>query len=234
MNYKMPLEISNGISFSCNFAFMKILIVSATQMEVELASAQLKAATNITFHITGVGMLAAAVSLTKLVFIHKPDLIIQVGIAGCFDASIELGKVVLVKEEILGDTGVEENGEWKDLFKTKFIAPDDAPFTNCRLVNKHLSNYNHSQLPEVTAITVNEITTRSERIAQLKALYNPTIESMEGAALHYVGNDLNIPYLQIRGLSNYIGERDKSKWLIKEAVENANQALIKTVLGIKL
>jgi futalosine hydrolase len=230
----MPLELFNGICFSPTFAFMKILIVSATEMEVELAKEQLQSTTNIAFHITGVGMLAAAVSLTKLALTHKPDLIIQVGIAGCFDTSIDLGKVVLVKEEILGDTGVEENGEWKDLFKTKFIAPDDAPFTNCRLVNKHLSAYNPSQLPEVTSLTVNEITTRQERIAQLKSLYNPTIESMEGAALHYVGNDLNIPYLQIRGLSNYIGERDKSKWLIKEAVEQANRVLVETVLGNKL
>ena len=230
----MPLEISNGISFSPTFAFMKILIVSATEMEVAIAKEQLNTSPNISFHITGVGMLAAAVSLTKLVFIHKPDLIIQVGIAGCFDTSIDLGKVVLVKDEILGDTGVEENGEWKDLFKTKFIPPNEAPFTNGKLVNKHRSEYNLLQLPVVTSLTVNEITTRSERIAQLKSLYNPTIESMEGAALHYVCNDLNIPYLQIRGLSNYIGERDKSKWLIKEAVENANRVLIETVLGIKL
>jgi futalosine hydrolase len=234
MNYKMPLELSNGISFSCNFAFMKILIVSATQMEVDIAREQLKNSPNISFHITGVGMLLAAVSLTKLALTYKPELIIQVGIAGCFDISIELGKVVFVKEEILGDMGVEENGEWKDLFKTKFIAPNDAPFTNCRLVNKHLSEYNHFQLPEVTAITINEITTRSERIAQLKSLYNPTVESMEGAALHYVCNDFDIPYLQIRGLSNYIGERDKSKWRIKEAVENTNRVLIETVAGIKL
>ena len=230
----MPLEVSNGICFSPTFAFMNILIVSATKMEVELAKEQLQGTTNITFHITGVGMLPAAVYLTKLAIIHKPDLIIHVGIAGCFDTSLELGSVVLVQEEIMGDTGVEENGEWKDLFQTKFIAPDEAPFSNSRLVNQHLSNYNNLQLPAVTALTVNEITTRTERIAQLKALYNPTIESMEGAALHYVGNDLNIPYLQIRGLSNYIGERDKSKWLIKEAVENANKVLIETVLGIKL
>lgn len=210
---------------------MKILIVSATQMEVELARTQLQGSSSITFHITGVGMLAAAVSLTKLASTHKPDLIIQVGIAGCFDNSIDLGKVVLVNEEILGDTGVEENGEWKDLFKTKFIAPHDAPFTNGRLVNEHISAYNLLKLPVVTSLTVNEITTRSERIAQLKSLYNPTIESMEGAALHYVCNDLNIPYLQIRALSNYIGERDKSKWCIKEAVENVNKVLVQIVLG---
>ena len=91
-----------------------ILIVSATPMEFNIAQSHLKGASNIIFHTTGVGMLASAVSLTKLALTHQPKLIIQVGIGGCFDGSIELGKVVLVKDEILGDTGVEENNEWKD------------------------------------------------------------------------------------------------------------------------
>ena len=58
------------------------------------------------FHQSGVGMLASAVSLTRLVSEEKPDLIIQAGIAGCFDPDISLGKVVVVKEEILGDVRV--------------------------------------------------------------------------------------------------------------------------------
>ena len=52
---------------------------------------------------------------------------------------------------------------------------------------------------------------------------------MEGAALHYVCNSFNIPYLQIRSISNYIGERDKSKWEIKKAIENLNKEIIKLI-----
>jgi futalosine hydrolase len=40
------------------------------------------------------GMLANAVALTKLMYEEKPDLILQVGIAGCFDTNIMLGNVV--------------------------------------------------------------------------------------------------------------------------------------------
>jgi futalosine hydrolase len=36
----------------------------------------------------------------------------------------------------------------------------------------------------------------------------------------------NIPFLQVRSLSNFVGERDKSKWQIKEAIENLNKELI--------
>ena len=52
---------------------------------------------------------------------------------------------------------------------------------------------------------------------------------MEGAALHYVCNSFNVSYLQIRSISNYVGERDKNKWKMKLAIENLNKELKKIV-----
>ena len=49
---------------------------------------------------------------------------------------------------------------------------------------------------------------------------------MEGAAFHYVCLMKNIPFLQLRAVSNYIGERDKSKWKIAEAIEEVNKACV--------
>jgi futalosine hydrolase len=49
---------------------------------------------------------------------------------------------------------------------------------------------------------------------------------MEGAALHYVCLQENIPFVQIRSVSNYVGERDKTKWKIQEAIENLNRELL--------
>ena len=40
---------------------------------------------------------------------------------------------------------------------------------------------------------------------------------------------MNIPFLQIRAVSNYIGERDKEKWKMKEAINNLNQTILKYV-----
>ncbi|MBK7884081.1 MAG: hypothetical protein IPJ81_10000 [Chitinophagaceae bacterium] len=45
---------------------------------------------------------------------------------------------------------------------------------------------------------------------------------MEGAALQYVCLQEKIPFIQIRGISNYVGERDKLKWKMKEAIFNLN------------
>ena len=54
----------------------------------------------------------------------------------------------------------------------------------------------------------------------------PVVESMEGAALHYVCLMEKIPFLQIRSISNLIGERDKTRWKIKEAMKSLNETLI--------
>lgn len=181
------------------------------------------------FHQGGVGLLANAVSLLKLAYEEKPDLVIQVGIAGCFDKSVELGKVFVVKEEALGDHGVEEDGKWKDIFDLKLEKPGYPPFEKKRLPNQFLEKYNLLKLPEVSAVTISEISTRNERIQQILKKYEPVLESMEGAALHYVCREMNIPFLQIRAVSNYIGERDKEKWQMKEAISNLNQTILKYV-----
>lgn len=178
------------------------------------------------FHQSGVGILATAFSLTKLLLEEKPDLIIQIGLAGCFDTSIALGKIFLIEKEIVGDIGVEENGKWRDIFNMKLEKTNYPPYEKKMLLNPHVEKLNLLKTKTVTGITVNEITTRKERIRQIIKKYNPVTESMEGAALHYVCRSLNVPFLQIRSVCNYIGERDKTKWLIKESLHNLNKTLI--------
>ena len=212
---------------------MRIIITAATQAEFQPAIDAFKAFPNaeVECHVTGIGMLATAVSLTKIIMHQKPDLVIQVGIAGTFNNDIQLGKVVVVKEEIFGDTGVEEDGVWKDIFDLNLMEPDSFPFTQKAIINPYLAKLNSLQLNEVVGITVNEISTNKQRIKQLQEKYNATIESMEGAALHYVCTDLKVPFLQIRSISNYIGERDKTKWQIIEAINNLNKILVEMVTG---
>ena len=181
------------------------------------------------YHQSGIGMLAASFALTKLAIEDKPDLIIHVGIAGTFDTTQPLGTVVVINEETIGDLGVEEDGKWKDLFDLKLEKSSYHPFEKRKLPNQWLTKYNLLGLQEVSGITVNEISTNQERIQKLMKKYNPTIESMEGAAVHYVARETNIPFIQIRAISNYIGERDKSNWQMKLAIDNLNQTLIQYV-----
>lgn len=181
------------------------------------------------YHQSGIGMLAASFALTKLAIEDKPDLIIQVGIAGTFDQNLPLGSVVTIQEETIGDLGVEEEGKWKDLFDLKLEKSSYHPFEKRKLPNQWLDKYNLLSLKEVSGITVNEISTNAERIQKLIKKYNPCIESMEGAALHYIARESNIPFIQIRAVSNYIGERNKANWEIKLAIDNLNQTLLQYI-----
>ena len=181
---------------------------------------------NISFHESGVGMLASTFSLTKVALYEKPDLIIQAGIAGSFDNNIELGSTFVVQEESLGNTGVEEEGKWRDIFELKLEKSSYPPFEKRRLPNQWEKDYNLLKLPIASSVTVNEISTNPARIKQLISKYNPLLESMEGAALHYVCRKCDIPFLQIRSVSNYVGVRDKSQWKIAEALKNLNETLV--------
>ena len=55
---------------------------------------------------------------------------------------------------------------------------------------------------------------------------------MEGAAMHYVCLMEKIPFLQLRSISNYIGERNKRKWNMNESIINLNNELIKLIKKI--
>lgn len=95
-----------------------------------------------------------------------------------------------------------------------------------KLPNPWLKEYNLLKLPEIVGISVNQITTGEKRIKTITKKYHPDIESMEGASLHYVCREFAIPFLQIRTISNEAGERDKTKWDIKTAINNLNKTIL--------
>ena len=106
---------------------MRVVITAATVGEWMPAFVHLKdlyigesERLKVHFYQSGVGMLATSMALTRLVLNDKPDLIIQMGIAGSFKSTLAPGAVMVVKDEQLGDMGVEENGEWKDILTGKY------------------------------------------------------------------------------------------------------------------
>ena len=177
--------------------------------------------------ITGIGSTAATYSLVKQIGLKKPGLIIQAGIAGCFDKNISLGSVVVVKQDIIADQMVIENKQLKTMFDLGLIKSRQAPFTKGWLVNPHKQLIRLTGLKAVKAISVNQVTTTNQMTILYQNKFQPAIETMEGAALHYSCLLEKIPFLQIRSISNYIGERNKKKWNMKEAIGNLNNELIR-------
>ncbi len=210
---------------------MYILLVAATTREIQPAAEFLeRSGSRIGAHeagilSTGVGALSASYALMRGIAGRRPDLVIQAGIAGCFTDK-KPGELVVVKEEFLADLGVWEGGGFRTLFDLGLADGDQGPFSNGLLVNPYQKLLALTALDPVRSITVNEITTDRGRITWLQQNVQPVVESMEGAALHYVCLQENIAFLQLRSISNEVGVRDKTKWDIRLAIENLNTAII--------
>ena len=208
------------------FLQMQLLLCAATESEIKPTIEFLKQSNDqkVEVLITGVGLMAATYALTKKILSKKPDFILQAGVAGCIDTSLPLTKIVLVEHETIGDLGVEENGKFNSIFDLNLQQENIFPWKNGKLSN-NIEQLKQSGLTIVDGVTVNEISTDKKRIEFYKTNLGAQIETMEGAALHYVALMENIPFLQMRSLSNFVGERDKNKWVLEMSIANLNNEL---------
>jgi futalosine hydrolase len=208
---------------------MHILLCAATEFEIaptkQFFEENPPKDHKLDFLITGVGMLPATYSLAKYLSNHRPDLIIQAGIGGSLNQSTPLGATFAILSDCIADSGVEENGTFKTLFDLNLANGNRHPWNNGKLVNSSFLLLAMTSLSLAEGITVNEISTNEQRISHYKEKWDAQVESLEGAALHYVALQEKIAFLQIRTISNYIGERDKSKWMLEESIATLNKEM---------
>jgi futalosine hydrolase len=213
---------------------LKILLVSATEKEINLVLQKLEnvkknghwlfsgniGKLDIDILIGGVGTPSTIFRLTLQLSKEKYDLVINPGIAGSFKDGIRLGSVVNVVSEQFGDLGTDDNGEFKTLFEMGHLDKNANPFTNGTLVNTlDMSQYKIlSTIPKAHGITVNKTSGEESDIVKKWMKFQPDVESMEGAAVFYACKQMNIPFLQLRAISNKVEPRNNKNWNIPQAL----------------
>ena len=202
---------------------MNILIVSATSFEIEAFSA-LKY--NVDILITGVGAPACMYALTKKLQNNSYDFVIQAGIAGTFKKEFPLAETFIVTHDLFADLGIAEYENFYTLFDAKLADANTLPYKNGWLQNEGIINVGLAFAKSITVNTVSDNFTITE---MYKKKFDADIESMEGAAFHHVCISEDVPFLQLRCVSNFVGERLKSNWKIKESIENLNKNLKEVV-----
>jgi futalosine hydrolase len=78
----------------------------------------------------------------------------------------------------------------------------------------------------VPFVTMNTCTGNDDDARVIEARTGGGVESMEGAAIAHVAALAGIPVGEIRGISNLVGNRDRSSWHVKEAALAAQEALL--------
>lgn len=210
---------------------MKILIVSATTFEVAPLFNRLgiPAATQelffetkynsiaVDFMITGVGMTSTAYHTTKAVLKTKYDLAINLGICGSFNNNLPIGSVVNIYHDCFSELGAED-GE-------KFLTLEELHLKGQTAVTNETTILNAviNEIPKVTGITVNTVHGNEHSIEKVFNKFHPYVESMEGAAFMLVCENENVPYFQIRAISNVVERRNKNNWNIPLAIEKLNE-----------
>ncbi len=208
----------------------KGLIIAATAIEIapllkKYQSGKSKDLPEADILLTGIGLTSTTYSLMSYLKVRKPSWILQAGVGGCFNREVKLGSVFAVKQEAIADQSVIELGKLKTLFDLNLLPENRFPFKKGWLKND-TELLKKCKLKKVKGISVNEITTSKKKVGFYEKQFDPVIESMEGAALHYVCLMEKIPFLQIRSVSNYIAERNKKNWDMKKSIQHLNEELV--------
>lgn len=208
---------------------MSLIVFAATEIEIAPFRDWLSKAGTLSVEciVTGPGILSSCYCITTTLTQKRPAWAVQAGIAGTLSDRFIPGDTVMVQDEIVGDSGVMESGVFIDAFDLGLMEHHRFPFADKKLPNPFLNRWTHLNLPLAHGVTVNQITTDITVMGRYRNHYGVEVESMEGASLHYAASMLEVPFIQIRSISNKVGERDKSKWKINEAVAALNETLIK-------
>ena len=225
---------------------MRILIVAATQQEIEplfaVDSEQLTAGstsaaedesafntanyplqTENSVLVTGVGMVATAFALGRHLATNQYDLAINLGIAGSFNRSLDLGEVVEVPTDHLAELGAEDDEPFLSIEQLGFgESTFSASTTLSGLFSQNEIAGDDLLLKQTAGITVNTVHGNEQAIRKVTGRVNAQVESMEGAAFFYACRKAGIPCLQIRAVSNYVEKRNRDSWKIGLAIKNLN------------
>lgn len=204
---------------------MKILIVSATDIELQGIKSTIEQNQELSlkhqyqFLTTGIGVAASTFATTKALLINPVDFVIQVGIAGSFSSKIGIGEVVWVVKDGFSDMGAATDDGFLSL-KMLNLAESDSK------VEFRSENNTQIPLPEtlarVSAVTSDTIHHQPMRINEIVNQFNPAVESMEGAAIMSVCNQLNVSNIQVRSISNFVAPREENQWNLELALSSLN------------
>ncbi len=171
------------------------------------------------FH-SGPGPVAAAVTAATLLALGPDyDLVISAGIAGGFRERAEIGDVVLADQVIAADQGVLTDEGFSTL--RDIGLPGNGAYAIGNIERRaHLASGPYRLLAG-DVLTLSSMTGTDARAAELASRYPRAVaEAMEGYGVveatrrSYERTGRDIPFAEIRAVSNIIGRRDRSTWNI--------------------
>ncbi len=156
---------------------------------------------------SGIGPVESAIATARALAATRFTLVINAGIAGGFRDHVAVGDSVAVVEEYYVEIG-REDGIALDLPNGALL--DNKAISDPRLLSPFKEGLLGSHLGNgVTSATV---TTSDARAALLTKKFDPMVESMEGFAVLRAARRAGVPAIELRGISNLVGDRASNGW----------------------
>lgn len=166
--------------------------------------------------VSGVGPVEAAAAVSRALAQSNYDLVISAGIAGALEGAADVGDGVVVSEELFEldlETGTPLS--LPDAARVVDRAASDLTLVD-RLVERGFQSVRGVTVPRVTATDAT-----AARLAQAGA----GIESMEGFAVLRSAEIAGVPAIEVRGISNIVCERSRSRWNFAAGAAGAEKVL---------
>jgi len=201
--------------------------------------------------ISGPGVFNTAHALTVYLEHTRPTLILDTGIAGAFasfgsgeddargaggcgtfsNRPIGIGGISIAAREQYIHIGVgcntpDESCLPFDLIENQPLTRQGIYPSDPELLDLYHGLFTREFVGPVARgdfITVSSITASPGHAQKIYNRFSPVMETMEGAAALHVAALYDVPIIEIRAASNFVGERDKDKWNFPLACDRVRQ-----------
>ncbi len=193
-----------------------ILLVCAVAKELEWLNSR----AGVELLVAGIGPVDAAARVAKALAQSRYDVVVNAGIAGALPGAADVGDGVVVGEELI-ELNLE-TGERITLPDGNIIV-DRVP-ADAQLVEAITA----LGFPLVRGITVSRVTSTDATAHRLRER-GAEVESMEGFSVMRAAQLAGVPCVEVRGISNVVGDRAKSGWNFDAGVRGLRRVLNATL-----
>lgn len=212
---------------------MKPLFVYAAPIEGDAIAPRLPEALRL-----GVGKTEAAMSLSRrLASRSRPDVVIAFGVCGAYrpdtvqadTPTLRPLDLCLVETDSLADEGVETPGDFLSL--ADLGLGSTGPFVADAAWNERAASA-LERPPIVRGATVSACSGSDSRATAIARRSSAAIETMEGAAIARVCTVFEVPWIQVRCVSNYCGDRERGEWRLEFAATRLADSVLRLARAI--
>jgi futalosine hydrolase len=182
----------------------RILIVTAVEAEAEAVRRGLpETGHGVSVLVGGVGSARAAASVSRALALDGGyGAVVSAGIGGAFAGRAEPGGLLLARRVVAADLGAES--------PDGYLSVDELGFGTATAEAGRIPGL---EAVVGTVLTVNTATGTDERAAELLRRHPEAVgEAMEGYGVAVAAALADLPFAEVRAVSNLVGVRDRGAW----------------------